>query len=54
VRWRGSINTFVDCHNQPIRVDQLARFPTKIPTAGSQKGVLLVNVSGNIPPPAGS
>jgi len=54
VRWRGSINTFVDCHNQPIRVDQLARFPTKVPTSGSQKGVLLVNVSGTIPPPAGS
>jgi hypothetical protein len=54
VRWRGSINTYVDCHNQPIRVDQLARFPTKVPTSGPQKGVLLVNVSGTIPPPAGS
>ncbi|HEY3724506.1 MAG TPA: hypothetical protein VGN59_14230 [Acidimicrobiia bacterium] len=54
VRWRGSINTFVDCHNRPIRIDQLARFPTTIPTSGAQKGVLLVNVSGTIPPPASS
>jgi hypothetical protein len=54
VRWRGSIDTFVDCHNQPIRIDQLARFPTKVPKSGAQKGVLLVNVSGTIAPPAGS
>lgn len=54
VRWRGSINSFVDCHNQKIRVDQLARFPTKIPKSGSQKGLWLVDVSGTIPPPAGS
>jgi hypothetical protein len=54
VRWRGSINSFVDCHDQKIRVDQLARFPTKIPTSGSQKGLWLVDVSGTIPPPAGS
>ncbi len=54
VRWRGSIDTFVDCHNKPIRIDQLARYPTEIPTRGSQKGVLLVNLSGTIPPPAGS
>jgi hypothetical protein len=54
VRWRGSINSFVDCHNQKVRVDHLARFPTKIPTSGSQKGLWLVDVSGTIPPPAGT
>ncbi len=54
VRWRGSMDTFVDCHDQPIRIDQLARYPTRVPKSGSQKGVLLVNLSGNIAPPAGS
>jgi hypothetical protein len=54
VRWRGSINSFVDCHNRKIRVDHLARYPTRIPKSGSQKGLWLVDVSGSIPPPAGS
>ena len=27
VIWRGSKNTFVDCNGDPIRIDQLARYP---------------------------
>jgi hypothetical protein len=54
VRWRGSKNTFVDCHNQPIRMNQLARYPTSVATRGNDKGILLVNLSGTIPPPASS
>ena len=41
--WRGSMNTFVDCNDEPIRIDQLARYPTEDPDArASSKGVLLV------------
>jgi hypothetical protein len=54
VVWRGSINTFVDCNGKPIRMDQLARYPTRIPKTGGDKGVLLVNLSANEPAPASS
>jgi hypothetical protein len=52
VVWRGSKDTFVDCNGDPIRMDQLARYPTEIPKHGDRKGVLLVNLDGSIPPPA--
>jgi hypothetical protein len=54
VIWRGSKNTFVDCHGRPIRIDQLARYPTKVPKKGPDKGILIVNLNGTIPPPASS
>ncbi len=54
VLWRGSKDTFEDCDGNPIRMDQLARYPTEIPKRGDRKGVLLVNLDGTIPPPAGS
>jgi hypothetical protein len=54
VIWRGSRDTFVDCNGNPIRMSQLARYPVKIPETGKNKGQFLVDLSGNIPPPAGS
>jgi hypothetical protein len=54
VVWRGSRDTFVDCNGDPIRMDQLARYPTQIPKQGDNKGIFLVNLSGTIPPPAPS
>lgn len=54
VIWRGSRDTFVDCDGDPIRMDELARYPTEVPKKGDRKGVLLVNLDGTIPPPASS
>jgi hypothetical protein len=54
VRWRGSINSFVDCEGKKIRIDQLARYPTSIPASGDDKGLLLVDLRRTIPPPTGS
>ncbi|MGZ4803615.1 MAG: hypothetical protein ACXVKA_16260 [Acidimicrobiia bacterium] len=54
VIWKGSKNTFVDCHGTPLRTEQLARYPIRIPTKGGDKGVLLVDLSGNVPPPEGT
>ena len=52
VIWRGSRDTFVDCNGDPIRMDQLARYPTKIAANGDHKGLLMVNLGQTIPPPA--
>jgi hypothetical protein len=54
VAWRGSKDTFEDCNGDPIRMDELARYPTEVPKRGDRKGVLLVNLDGTIPPPASS
>jgi hypothetical protein len=53
VIWRGSRNTFVDCNDTPVKIDQLARYRVVIPQKGSNKGQFLVDLSSNIPPPAG-
>jgi hypothetical protein len=54
VVWRGSRNTFVDCDGNPIRMDRLARYRVVVPAKGANKGQFLVDLSSNIPPPAGS
>ena len=54
VVWRGSKNTFKDCNDESIRIDQLARYPVNVPTNGHNKGLLMVDLSTTIPPPAGS
>ncbi len=53
VRWKGSIDSFVDCHNHKVASTQLARFHTEIPNAGNQQGVLLVDLRRREPPTAG-
>jgi hypothetical protein len=54
VIWKGSKNTFVDCNGDPIRMDQLARYATKVPKTGGFKGLLMVDLSKTLPPPASS
>src|SRR4051794_16160435 len=53
VIWRGSRNAFVDCNDNPVKIDQLARYRVVIPEKGNNKGQFLVNLSSNIPAPAG-
>jgi hypothetical protein len=54
VRWKGSVNSFVDCHGDKVRIDRLARYPVEIPRRGDQKGLLLVDLRHTDPPPAAS
>jgi hypothetical protein len=51
VRWRGSVNHFVDCHGDQLTSEQLPRYASSIPSTGSQKGVMLVDVRTLLPPP---
>jgi hypothetical protein len=52
VRWKGSINRFVDCHGERYTSDQLDRFETSIPAVGPQKGLLLVDLRHKLPAPS--
>jgi hypothetical protein len=51
VRWRGSIDSFVDCHGDKLRSQELARFQTEVGQAGSSKGLLLIDLRHREPPP---
>ena len=52
VRWRGSINHFVDCNGTRLTSEQLPRYPYTIPPAGAAKGAVLVDIRSVLPPPA--
>jgi hypothetical protein len=51
IRWRGSVDSFVDCNGSRLSSRQMARFPTEVPTSGARKGNLLVDLRETIPPP---
>ena len=51
VRWRGSIDRFVDCHGDKLTSDQLDRYETTIDAAGQGKGLLYVNLKRKDPAP---
>jgi hypothetical protein len=53
VRWKGRIDSFVDCHGNRVRSEQLDRFPSTVSTASDTKGALLVDLRRLEPPPAG-
>ncbi|MDQ1433032.1 MAG: hypothetical protein QOF40_3634 [Actinomycetota bacterium] len=44
VKWRGSLNSFVDCHDDKIRSGQLNRYQTEIGQVGANKGELLIDL----------
>jgi hypothetical protein len=44
VKWRGSINSFVDCHGDKLSSSQLARYQTDVGVAGADKGQLLIDL----------
>ncbi len=54
VRWAGSVDSFVDCHGDHLRSQQLARYRTEIPRTGDRKGMYLVDLRHTIPAPAAS
>lgn len=52
VRWRGSIDRFVDCNGNRLTSDQLPRYPYTVPASGPAQGAVLVDVRTLLPPPA--
>lgn len=54
IRWRGSIDSFVDCHGEKLRSTDLARYQSGIGTIGANKGELLVDLRHKDPAPASS
>jgi hypothetical protein len=51
VRWKGSINRFVDCHGMRYTSTGLDRFQTSLPVVGPDKGLLLVDLRHKLPAP---
>jgi hypothetical protein len=51
VRWRGSINSFVDCHDDKIKSTELNRYRTEIGLSGASKGELLIDLRHREPAP---
>jgi hypothetical protein len=54
VRWRGSINSFVDCHDDKVRSTSLARYQSDVGEVGANKGQLLIDLRHREPAPAAS
>jgi hypothetical protein len=52
VRWRGSIDSFVDCNDEKIRSTELARYQSEIGQIGDNEGELLVDLRRRLPAPA--
>jgi hypothetical protein len=51
VRWRGSINSFVDCHDDKLKSAELDRYRTEIGLTGDSKGELLIDLRHREPAP---
>ncbi len=52
IRWRGSINSFVDCNDNKLKSTDLARYQSEVGQIGDQKGELLVDLRRREPAPA--
>jgi hypothetical protein len=53
VRWRGSIDSFVDCNDDKVQSSDLARYQSEVGQIGANKGELLVDLRRLEPAPAG-
>ncbi len=52
VRWRGSIDSFVDCHDDKLKSTELARYQSEVGLIGDNKGELLIDLRRRQPAPA--
>jgi hypothetical protein len=52
VRWRGSLDSFVDCNDRKVHSRDLARYPAEVATVGANKGELLVDLRHREPAPS--
>ena len=51
VRWRGSIDSFVDCNDHKLRSTDMARYESDIGQIGAAKGELLIDLRHREAPP---
>lgn len=51
VKWRGSIDSFQDCHGDKLRTGELERYRSEISEAGANKGELLIDLRHREPAP---
>ncbi len=54
VRWRGSIDSFVDCKDAKVKSTDLARYQAEVGEVGANKGELLVDLRRREPAPSGA
>jgi hypothetical protein len=54
VRWRGSIDSFVDCNDRKLQSTDLARYPSEVGKIGDAKGELFIDLRHKEPAPAAS
>ncbi len=50
VDWKGQLDRFV-CDDERFRSEQLERFEVRVPEAGPNKGVLIIDVRRRLPAP---
>jgi len=51
IRWRGSIDSFVDCNDEKLTSRELARYRTDVSTFGKSKGELFIDLRNLEPAP---
>ena len=51
VKWKGSVDHFVDCHGDRLDSPALDRYQVSIPLGGPQKGFLLIDLRQKLPAP---
>ena len=52
VRWRGRIDTYLDCKGRHLTSDQMARHPIEISITGSRRNGVYVDLRELDPPPS--
>jgi hypothetical protein len=52
VRWRGSVDSFVDCRGNRLRSDQIGRYQTTIENQRGTGDVVVVDLRKDLPAPA--
>jgi hypothetical protein len=52
VRWKGSIDSFVDCHDQKLTSRELDRYRAEVAEVGDSKGELIIDLRHKDPAPA--
>jgi hypothetical protein len=52
IRWRGSVNSFVDCRGDRLRSDQIGRYGTTISNQRGTGDVVVVDLRKELPAPA--
>jgi hypothetical protein len=51
IRWRGSIDSFVDCNDEKLASRELDRYRSEVATTGDRKGELIIDLRHKEPAP---